>query len=784
MARAQRRAPAAWPRALRAERRGASAERRLLGRLEAARLDAAAGQAGARQGPRGLAAGALGGRRRPRDVRRRGDGVGVGEDLGLRLAGEQRDELLLLDRLALQEDLGDRLEAAAMLGEEVLRALVGGLDDAADLVVDLARDLVGVIRLGRELAAEERLTVVVAEHARAEALAHAEAHDHLLRRRGDLLEVVRRAGRDLAEDDLLRRAAAERHRHVVGELRARGEELVLLRHRDRVAERLAAADDRDLVHRVGVLEVVADDRVAHLVIGRDQALLLPHDPGLLLRAGDHAHDPLLELGLRDLTLAVAGGEEGGLVDEVRQVGAGEAGRLARERVDVDLLRQRLAARVDLEDLRAALAVRAVDDDLAVEAAGTQERRVEDVRAVRGGDQDDVVLHLEAVHLNEQLVERLLALVVAAAEARAAMAADRVDLVHEDDAGRVLLRLLEQVAHARGADADEHLDEVRARDREERHARLAGDRAGEQGLAGARRPVEQHALRDPRAERLELLRVLEELLDLVQLLDGLVHARDVAERDLRRVDRQPLGARLAERHHLRAAALDLVHEEDPEPDEDQEREDVGEQRQPAVALRALDVVVLELAGLLRRGEPRVEAIGRLGRIPGLVRGAVAQLDLKGVVLRLQVDRLDLPVPELLDEIAVGRRLLLRARADQPLREERQYDDDQDRECGALEEPAHGEMTGASSALRDETDTGASVPGAIRPPGRLRDMSQSMAKAVSRLCTDEAFPRMRAARPNCGRRPLPSPTPPRTASCDTAPRGRARSRSRNGPGSRSR
>ena len=54
------------------------------------------------------------------------------------------------------------------------------LDDAADLVVDLARDLVGVVRLGRELAAQERLAVVVAEHARAELLAHAEAHDHLL----------------------------------------------------------------------------------------------------------------------------------------------------------------------------------------------------------------------------------------------------------------------------------------------------------------------------------------------------------------------------------------------------------------------------------------------------------------------------------------------------------------------------------------------------------------------------------------------------------------------------
>src|SRR4051794_12324189 len=151
---------------------------------------------------------------------------------------------------------------------------------------------------------------------------------------------------------------------------------------------------------------------------------------------------------------------------------------------------------------------------AVEAARAQERRVEDVGPVGGGDQDDVVLHLEAVHLDEQLVERLLALVVTAAQSGAAVAADGVDLVHEDDAGRVLLGLLEQVAHTRGAHADEHLDEVRAGDREERHAGLACHGAREKSLTGARRPVEQHSLGDARSQRLELLRVLEELLDLV------------------------------------------------------------------------------------------------------------------------------------------------------------------------------------------------------------------------------------------------------------------------------
>src|SRR3546814_5537455 len=60
---------------------------------------------------------------------------------------------------------------------------------------------------------------------------------------------------------------------------------------------------------------------------------------------------------------------------------------------------------------------------------------------------------------------------------------------EDDAGRILLALLEHVAHAAGADADEHLDEVRAGDREERHVRLPRDGAGEQRLAGAGRADE-------------------------------------------------------------------------------------------------------------------------------------------------------------------------------------------------------------------------------------------------------------------------------------------------------
>src|SRR5213083_2293005 len=107
-----------------------------------------------------------------------------------------------------------------------------------------------------------------------------------------------------------------------------------------------------------------------------------------------------------------------------------------------------------------------------------------------------------------------------------MPADGIDLVDKDDAGRVLLALLEHIAYPAGADADKHLDEIRAGNCEERHVRFAGDGAGEQGLAGAGRPDEKHAFRDLAAETLKFLRIFQVLDDFFELLLRLVNAGDV------------------------------------------------------------------------------------------------------------------------------------------------------------------------------------------------------------------------------------------------------------------
>jgi len=83
-----------------------------------------------------------------------------------------------------------------------------------------------------------------------------------------------------------------------------------------------------------------------------------------------------------------GGAEGGLVDEVAQVGADHPRRRRGQALEVDVVGQRDRARVDLEDLLAAFDVGWVDRDAAVEATGAQQRRIEDIGSVGRGQDDD------------------------------------------------------------------------------------------------------------------------------------------------------------------------------------------------------------------------------------------------------------------------------------------------------------------------------------------------------------------------------------------------------------
>ena len=353
--------------------------------------------------------------------------------------------------------------------------------------------------------------------------------------------------------------------------------------------------------------------------------------------------------------------------------------------------------MDLEDGLAADEVGKLHRDATVEAARTKQRLVERLRPVGGGEDDDALVVVKAVHLGEELVQGLLALVVGAERGVAALA-HGVDLVDEDDAGGLLARLLEEVAHLGGAAADEHLDEGRSGDLEERDARLAGDGLGQKRLARARRAHEQRAAGAAGADLVVLLGVLEEAHDLLEGLLGLVLACHVLERDPGLLALDLLGVGLAEAaSHAKAAPAEvhrgavvahrLLHaavEPPADAEEDEDGQAVGdEQHEPHVPGGVRDVGVGVHVVLVKPLDERAVARPHRGLVD-LLAVALAGREGEGVVPGVEVDLLDLALVDHREELGVAHVLHL-ARgevgterlADREVRDERDQDVEQHR-----------------------------------------------------------------------------------------------------------
>src|SRR5690606_5287980 len=115
------------------------------------------------------------------------------------------------------------------------------------------------------------------------------------------------------------------------------------------AQGAAARDDGRLVHRVGHLDVDGDDGVTGLVIGGQFLLFVVHGHGAPLGAHHDLVLGVLEVDVGDHAPVAARGGQGRLVDQVGQVGAGEARGAARDVLDVDVGGQRHVLHVHAQD---------------------------------------------------------------------------------------------------------------------------------------------------------------------------------------------------------------------------------------------------------------------------------------------------------------------------------------------------------------------------------------------------------------------------------------------------
>ena len=280
---------------------------------------------------------------------------------------------------------------------------------------------------------------------------------------------------------------------------------------------------------MGVRQKDIDQRVAGFVPGGVALLFIGHRQAAAFAAPADFIAGFLQLRHADGFFVHASGQQRRLVEKVGQLGAGITGCASRDDAQVRGRFQLHILGVNLENGLATSNVRQIDGDLAVETTRPQQCRIEHIRPVCGRDDDDPLLSVEAVHFHQQRVERLLAFVIAAAQAVSPAASDGVNFVDEHQTRCVLARLLEHVPHAAGANTDEHLHEIRAADAEEGCIRFAGDGLGQKSLARARRAHHQNAFGNAAAEFLKFLRVLQKLDQFGNFLFGFVHASHVFER---------------------------------------------------------------------------------------------------------------------------------------------------------------------------------------------------------------------------------------------------------------
>src|SRR5207302_7357832 len=248
-----------------------------------------------------------------------------------------------------------------------------------------------------------------------------------------------------------------------------------------------------------------------------------------------------------------------------EICARESHRASGNHRDIDVFSQRDLSNVNRKDSLAPSDVGPGNNHAPVKTAWAQQCRVENIRPVGCSNQDNAFVGFKAVHLDKQLVQCLLTLVMSAAEARSALPSDCVDFIYKDDARGVLLALLEQIANARGTHADEHFDEIRSADREERNIGFARDCPREKCFPGTRGTEEQYASRNPSAKLLELPGFLQKVDDFLQLFFGFLYAGNIFKCNFLLMRREHPRPALAERHDVVAAALHLTHKEHPKPD---------------------------------------------------------------------------------------------------------------------------------------------------------------------------------------------------------------------------
>ena len=232
----------------------------------------------------------------------------------------------------------------------------------------------------------------------------------------------------------------------------------------------------------------------------------------------------IKILLRDVDSALAQGKHSGFCTHALELCATAAIHLLGDLGKVDASGEVHASAVDPENVGSGFDGWGWKLDFAVDSAGSEQCWIENVKAVSGHNDLDILRRLEAVELVKEFQHRPLHLRVSAAGSFDSRGADAVNLVHEDDAGRVFSGHNEKLAHHSRAFSDVFLDQLAAADSDEFAVGVVSCRSCKKRLSSAGWSVEQDALGLCDPKRLKEFGMLEtEFDDFLDFFDLLVQS---------------------------------------------------------------------------------------------------------------------------------------------------------------------------------------------------------------------------------------------------------------------
>ena len=96
--------------------------------------------------------------------------------------------------------------------------------------------------------------------------------------------------------------------------------------------------------------------------------------------------------------------------------------------------------MDFQNCLTAFQIRQLYRNPAVKTSRTKQRRIEGFRTVGRRENDNTLLAVKTIHLSQKLVQRLLALVIAAHAGAVTLLTNRIDLVDKYDTRRFFIGL--------------------------------------------------------------------------------------------------------------------------------------------------------------------------------------------------------------------------------------------------------------------------------------------------------------------------------------------------------